>query len=448
MSSEKMIMEDKQMSVIKHAVALLLVVALLSLNLTVAAQQRRTQTPVTRRSAQAAPSLLTGVYVLDHRSSDDGRTAAARAASILPPMEQRRVVDTLSPRLESPEQLAIERRGNIIEIASSKAPRISFAVDGRDHQERADDGHAISTRAVLYGDQLMVSTSGSPDDEFTVTFDPIDNGRRLRVTRRIYIEQLNEPVVVQSIYNKTSSVARWGIFNESRQQTARNTPPGRFPQPSPPSSSTTRPMPAPPVIRGRVPQQSPPPPSARQSGDVYVLVVPAGTQLVAVLNDDLSTAQSREGDPFTMTVRGPAQFEGATLEGNISRISRGGRISGRADIAMEFRQIRLRDGRTAPFVGYIESVRAAGGEDVRVGGETSDATIQENDDQTTRTTQRVAIGAAVGAIIGAIASGGKGAAIGAAIGAGVGAGSVYAQGRDDLELLRGTELTIRAQATR
>jgi outer membrane lipoprotein SlyB len=66
--------------------------------------------------------------------------------------------------------------------------------------------------------------------------------------------------------------------------------------------------------------------------------------------------------------------------------------------------------------------------------------------QTTQTEQRAAIGTAVGAIIGAIAGGGKGAAIGAILGAGAGAGSVYAQGRNDLDLDRGSQLIIRAGA--
>jgi hypothetical protein len=52
----------------------------------------------------------------------------------------------------------------------------------------------------------------------------------------------------------------------------------------------------------------------------------------------------------------------------------------------------------------------------------------------------------VGAIIGAIAGGGKGAAIGAILGAGAGAGSVYVQGREDLELMSGSEVTLRASA--
>jgi hypothetical protein len=60
--------------------------------------------------------------------------------------------------------------------------------------------------------------------------------------------------------------------------------------------------------------------------------------------------------------------------------------------------------------------------------------------------ERGAIGAALGAVIGAVAGGGKGAAIGAAVGAGVGAGTVIAQGRDRLELPRGTELTITSGA--
>ncbi len=439
--------EEKQMYRIRPAVATLLLVAFLSLNMTVLGQQRRTST-ATRRRPAATPSSLTGVYRLDRTSSDDPRIAAARAVNDLTPDQQRRIVDSLTPRLESPEQLAIERRGQVIEIASSRAPRISFEADGRERQERASNGNPISTRAVLYGEQLMVSTSGSPNDEFTVTFDPIENGRRLRVTRRIYVEQLNEPVVVQSFYNKTSNVARWDIYNAQRSTTttARNNTQRRFPPPAPsPNTSASRPQTAPPIIREPVPQRPAPPPEER-NGDVYVFVVPNGTQFVTILNDDLNTAQSREGDRFTMTVSAPAQYEGATLEGHISSIKRGGRISGRPEMNFEFDQIRLRDGRTAGFDGYIESVRALDGEDVRINSE--DTSVQESDDQTTRTAQRAAIGAAIGAIIGAIADGGKGAAIGAAVGAGVGAGSVYAEGRDDLELRRGTELIIRARAPR
>jgi hypothetical protein len=299
---------------------------------------------------------------------------------------------------------------------------------------------------VLYGDQLMVKSGGSGDDDFNVTFDPFENGRRLRVTRRIYSEELGKEVVVQSIYDKVSQVARWNVYGEpesNRTSVAR-----RRSQPAQVPAARNRPQPAPPAtVRNAPPQPRPSaPPVSERNNDTYALVIPEGMQFVAVLNNDLSTAQSREGDPFTLTVRSPGQYQGATIEGYVSRIDRAGPFSGRSEMTLAFSQIRLRDGRAGAFTGSVESVRVADGEDVRVDREGPTTDVQEKDSRTNRTVQRAAIGAAVGSIIGAIAGGGKGAAIGAVIGAGVGAGSVYIQGRDDLELKNGTELTVRAGA--
>jgi uncharacterized protein YcfJ len=114
-------------------------------------------------------------------------------------------------------------------------------------------------------------------------------------------------------------------------------------------------------------------------------------------------------------------------------------------MTFNFDRIRMRNGQTYPFAGIVENLQASNGEDIRVDNE---GAIAERDSQSKDTIQRSAIGGAVGALIGAIAGGGKGAAIGAAIGAGAGAGSVYVQGRDDLELSRGSRVTIRASAPR
>ena len=107
-------------------------------------------------------------------------------------------------------------------------------------------------------------------------------------------------------------------------------------------------------------------------------------------------------------------------------------------MTLTFHSIRMRNGGTYPFDGVIENVRTPDGETIRVDNEGK----VEDKDQTEKTVQRGAIGAAIGAVIGAIAGGGKGAAIGAAIGAGGGAGTVIAEGRDQLDLQRGTKLTI------
>ena len=181
-----------------------------------AAQERRERrTPSQRMSGQQATvTRLTGLYRIDMAGSDKLYTVVADVSSSLPYREQQRFFIDLAVRLTPPDQFTIEQRGNSISIASSRAPRISFEADGVVHTERAADGHRVSTRATLSGDQLTVSTDGSSDDKFSVSFEPIDNGQRLRVTRRIYAKELNEPVIIRSLYNKISEVAEWGIYGE------------------------------------------------------------------------------------------------------------------------------------------------------------------------------------------------------------------------------------------
>jgi len=114
-------------------------------------------------------------------------------------------------------------------------------------------------------------------------------------------------------------------------------------------------------------------------------------------------------------------------------------------MTLNFQSIRVRNGGTYRFAGVIENVRTPDGETIRVD---KVGTVEDNNSQTDKTVQRGAVGAALGAIIGAIAGGGKGAAIGAAIGAGGGAGTVIAEGRDQLDLQRGTEVTITSSVPR
>jgi hypothetical protein len=344
-------------------------------------------------------NTLTGTYRLDASRSDDPREAANRATQNLPSRDRQRVSDEVTARLESPDQIAIELRGRRVTIASSRAPQISFDADGTERVEQTQDGRNIRARATITGDQLIVSSSGDRLTDFTVTFDPIDNGRRLSVTRRVYVNGLTRPVVVQSTYDKTADVARFDIQGGGYES------------------------------------------SIPTSGE---FIIPNGESLIAELNDDLSTRNAREGQTFTATVRQPSRYEGAVVEGRVTHFQRGGRVTGRSELTLTFDNIRMRDGRTYRFAGILESVRMQNGDIVKVDNE---GAVQD-DNQTTKTVQRTAIGTAVGAIIGAIAGGGKGAAIGAIIGAGGGAGSVYVQGRDDLDLTRGTELTIRASGPR
>ncbi|MEK6303468.1 MAG: hypothetical protein AABO41_22385 [Acidobacteriota bacterium] len=336
---------------------------------------------------------LRGTYRLDASRSDDVWRAASRATRGLTAEQQQRLRERISNRLSAPEMLAIERRGRNITIASSIAPVATFDADGRERVEQMPNGRSVRVMASLVGDQLVVSSTGERGNDFRVSFDVLGNGQQLRVTRRMDVESLTQPVTVNSIYNKTSEVAQLDLYNET----------------SPVSRNPRRPL--------------------------------DGVELVATLNNTLTTRQAREGERFSLTVRSPSNYEGAVIEGYLSRVDRAKRVSGRAELSFNFERIRMRNGATRPFDGYITSVRTTNGEDVRVDNE---GTVAESDSQTTQTVTRTGIGAALGALVGAIAGGGKGAAIGAAVGAGAGAGSVFIQGRDDLELISGTEFTIRA----
>ena len=346
---------------------------------------------------------LTGTFRLNSSRGDDVRRAIDDATRNLSQAERQRVYDSLTRRFDPPQMIAIDRRGTSVTIASTRAPQISFVADGREQVENTQQGRSVRVRANFSGNALTITRTGERANDFTVTFDPSSDGRELLVTRTLYSDRFDQPVTVKAYYDRTSDVAQLNVYDTNRENTG--------------------------------------------VGDVAAtgsFVVPNGTDIVAVLNNDLSTQNVREGERFTMTVRSPGQYDGATIEGQVVSINRGGRISGRSEMTLDFDTIRLRDGRSYRFAGILQSVRTTTGDVVRVDNE---GAVRDSD-QTNKTVQRTAIGTAVGAIIGAIAGGGKGAAIGAIVGAGAGAGSVYVQGPNDLDLTAGTELTVRATGPR
>ena len=352
-----------------------------------------------QRPPYNSTSRLTGTYRLDPSRSDNPRETADRATRSLPANQRQGLYDRMFARLESPQMLAIERSNSTMTMASSLAQRSTFEADGVERQEQLN-GRTSRVTATLRGDQLAVNSTGYRENDFNVTFEPIENGSRLRVTREIYSERLNQPVIVNSIYDRTSDSAQWNIYSGAG-----------------------------PVLGD----------SGANSGE---FIIRDGETVLAVLNNDLTTKQTKQGDRFTMTVREPGEYEGAVIEGTVGAVTESGSLTGRSGMTLNFDTIRLRNGQTYKFAGTLSSVRTVNGDTVKVDNEGS----AQGDNQTTQTVTRAAIGTAIGAIIGAIAGGGKGAAIGAVIGAAGGAGSVYVTGKDNLELPTGTELTIRASA--
>jgi hypothetical protein len=361
---------------------------------------------------------LTGTYDLDTSRSENSQDILDRAN-----VQNDSDRADLEAKLEAAEQIAIDVRGNQVILASSKASPVNFTADGRDRTEQTSDGRTVRVRATLNGQNLTVSSVGGETD-YTVTFASIDNGKSLKVTRRITTDYMNQTVFAESIYTKSASVAQLGIDTNTNTNNSSDVY----------SSSDSNDNPNSNYPNGNYPTTTTP-----RTGQ---FIVPNGTIITGTLNNDVTTKVSQNNDRFKMTVTAPNEYRGAVIEGYLSGINRSGKVSGRSQITFNFERIRLANGQTYDFAGFLQNITDTNGKTVKVGAE-GDA---KGDSQTKETVKRGGIGAGIGALIGAIAGGGKGAAIGAIIGGGAGAGSVILTGKEELDLKQGSSITVQASS--
>jgi len=331
---------------------------------------------------------LTGTWRLDISRSDNIEQAVTLAVGSLPMDQQRRVRFQLMRRMESPETIGIEQRGRNLTLASTRSRQVSFVADGRNRTEQPTNSRSIRVNASLNGDQLIVATMGDRGSDYHVTFDPVDAGQRMRLTRRIYSERLPQPVSITSVYDKISDIAQLNLFSGKLENVVYHRP-----------------------ARG-------------------TSLVPNQTQLLAILDNDLNTKELRPGDPFRLIIRSPARYENAVIEGVVTNVERSGQDSDRAGLSLDFERISLGEGGASELDGYIESIRTLQGENVLVEHESS-----RTDDvsHTERDLKRTGIGVGVGEVIGAIPGGCSA----------IGAGSISIPGRDELIVRKGAEMTIR-----
>lgn len=360
---------------------------------------------------------LTGTYRLNIAQSDNVNDVIDRAlTSARSNVNQRdRIQRNLERRLTPPDTLALEKRGQQVTLASSMSQQLSLTADNVSRSETNPNGRTVQTRVSATNSEVTINYEGDRANDFYVSFTPMNNGQ-LRVTRRVYLENSNTTVTATSVYDKTDNIARWSDVNNG------NINSGSIGGGNVNNGNTNN--------------------GSINNGNINDFVVPNNTRITAVLRNLIDTKVTQNNDRFQLEVTSPSQFSGAVIEGRVVNADQSGRVSGRANLSMEFDTIRLRNGQTYRFAGFIESLRAANGDNVQVNNE---GTVRDSN-QTTKTVTRAGIGAALGAIIGAIAGGGQGAAVGAVVGAGAGAGTVILQGRDNIELGQGSEFTITATA--
>ena len=342
-------------------------------------------------------SRLTGTYRLNTSQSDNISTIVDRAmtSANYSSNQRDRMRQSLERRLGSPETLTYEKRGQQVTMGSSIAAPVTLTADGVKQTETSSNGRTVTTSVTATNRDLTINYEGDRINDYYVSFMPMNNGQ-LKVTRRIYLENQNTTVTASSVYDKTSQTPQWATAGYS-------TYPG----------------------------------NTSNNG----FMVPNNTSMIATLDSPLSTRTAQDGDRFSMTVTSPSQYDGAVIEGTVNG-EKSGVVSGRANMALTFNTIRMRNGQVYSFAGIVDQVRNANGDTINVNNE---GQIRDGS-QTTKTVTRAGIGAVLGAIIGAIAGGGSGAAIGAGVGAGAGAGTVILQGRDNLELANGSQFNITATA--
>ncbi len=390
---------------------------------------------------------LTGTYTLDTQKSEAFEDAIG---NIKLTSDQR---DDLKEKLEAPGQIAIDIRGNQVTLATTSASPVTITADGRETKDQSGSGAQIRRKATLNGQALTLSSFGGETD-YTVTLSSEDGGRLLKVSRRITTDYLAQTVFSESVYNRTDSVAGLGINpgtnagNDNRGGTAsdqnggysdndQNVTPsngGNYPNNRGNGGNNRNNGNGGNPNYGGLPSVT-----TNRTGD---FVVPNGVVISGTLENEINTAISQNNDRFRMTVQSPDEFKGSTIEGYVTGVARSGRVAGRSNITFNFEKITLTNGKTYDFAGYLQAVTDGNGKVIKVDPEGS----VKGDNQTRQTATRSGIGAGIGALIGVIAGGGQGAAIGAIIGGGAGAGSVVAQGRDDLQLHKGSNITVQSSS--
>lgn len=398
---------------------------------------------------------LSGTYTIDRQRSE----------SIDEIIADTKVTDDkrqdLKDKLDSPEQIAIDVRGSQITLATTNSSPVTFAADGKETSETSPTGKNVRLRATLSGQALTVSSLGGETD-YTITFTSVSDGQGMKVSRRITTDYLTETVFAESVYNKTDAVAKLGIpasgstgsgntgsVNTDSGNTgggnstesnsggySDNDTPSKVANGGSPNSGGNRPGPA--NSPGAI--YRPGPRTVQVKPGNYT--VPDGTMMTGTLENVISTKVSQNNDRFRMTVQSPNEFRGAVVEGYVTGINRSGRITGQSNIVFNFEKITLQNGTTYDFAATLRGITDITGRAVQVDNEGT----ARGDNQSRQTAKRGGIGAGLGAVIGAIAGGAQGAAIGAIIGAGGGAASTAAQGRNDLQLPKGSVMTIQAAA--
>jgi type IV secretion system protein VirB10 len=175
------------------------------------------------------------------------------------------------------------------------------------------------------------------------------------------------------------------------------------------------------------------------------ITVPAGTKVLLVLKNSVSSKNAKKGDGVYLESSFPVTQEGRVVipagtyvQGVIDEVKRPGRVKGRAQVLMHFTTLVYPNGYTVQLPSSaVESADSTDSQDVSDKEGTVRAQGTKGRDAATLATT-TAGGTGIGAAVG----GGKGAGIGAGIGAAAGLATVLFTRGEEVRLYQGTTVEM------
>jgi hypothetical protein len=185
--------------------------------------------------------------------------------------------------------------------------------------------------------------------------------------------------------------------------------------------------------------------TASVATDAMQLTLPSGTKVPLVLKHAITTKTAKEGDAIYAETNFPVVQDGRVaippgtyVQGVISRITRPGRVKGRAELLVHFTSMIFPSGYTVLLPGSVDNVPGQENQTVKDKEGTVGGGGGKGKDAGT-----IATNAGTGAAIGALATrSGSGTAIGGAAGLAVGLATVLFSRGPDVRLESGTTVEM------
>ena len=175
------------------------------------------------------------------------------------------------------------------------------------------------------------------------------------------------------------------------------------------------------------------------SGD-EIIIIPANTELVIELANEIDTRRVRAGDTFSAKIVSPYEIAGAVIEGRIAKNRRPGRLKRRAELLLSFDRIKLTDVRWSNFNALIVEVLPVKGDNVK---RIDNEGVVEGTRPYKTDGAKVGASTGTGLIIGAVVGGPVGAAVGAGVGAAFGVGAVVVERGKYIKLQQDQQMRIK-----